>query len=217
MEEKKLNFKDCTQKLLDETFNLKQVINHKALRNWITSEMQLTDFEIKTLEYLQENLMLRAHTWNETELRDKFIGPVMALVNFDSDDVQYFAERSLSGTVESLKLSGRVDGMIAKGKWEPEKTYFCMNEYKKEKDPQGDPGAQALAAMMVAQEQNVHPIPVYGLYVKGKLWYFMILLGKEYGISEPYTASLEHIFDIFRILKTLRQIICGIVESEKTG
>jgi len=90
-----------------------------------------------------------------------------------------------------------------------------MNEYKKEKDPQGDPGAQALAAMMVAQEQNVCQFPVYGLYVKGKLWYFMTLLGKEYGISEPYVASLEHIFDIFRILKRLKQVICEIVENDR--
>lgn len=210
MEEKKLNFKNCTQKLLEKTFNLKQVSKNKILQEWVASESELTDFERKTLGYLQENLTLYGYTWNETELRDKFIGPVMALVNFDSDDVRYFAERSLSGTIEEWELSGRVDAMIAKGRWDPETVYFCMNEYKKEKDPEGDPGAQALAAMMVAQEKNDIQSPVYGLYVKGKLWYFMILHGKEYGITEPYTASLDHICDILRILKALKQIISEI-------
>ncbi|MCP4106246.1 MAG: hypothetical protein GY749_12020 [Desulfobacteraceae bacterium] len=196
MEEKKLYFNNCTQKLLEETFGLKQVPKIKILQGWVGTEVELTDFERKTLEYLQESLTLHGYTWNETELRDKFIGPVMALVNFDSDAVRYFAERSLSGTVEGCELSGRVDAMIAKGRWEPENVYFCMNEYKKEKDPEGDPGGQALAAMMAAQDKNGDKLPVYGLYVKGKLWYFMLLHGKEYAITEPYTATLDHVYDI---------------------
>ncbi len=213
MEEKTLRFKNCTQKLLEETFNLKQVTHHQALDNWITMDSEVTEFERTSLNYLREHLLLRGHTWNETELRDQFIGPVISLVNFDSDEVRYFAERNLSGLIEGWEVSGRVDALIAQGRWEPEKVYFCLNEYKKEKDPEGDPGAQALAAMVVAQEHNADQSPVYGLYVKGKLWYFMVLCGKEYAITEPYTASREHIVNIFMILKTLKQMIYDTVHT----
>ncbi len=214
MKEKKLNFKNCTQQMLEDIFGLTQVPRHKALQEWLEAEGNISDFERKTLGHLRENLMLRGHTWNETELRDKFIGPMMVLVNFDSDKVQYFAERGLSGRVEEYELSGSVDGMIAEGRWKPEKTYFCMNEYKKEKDPEGDPGAQALAAMMVAQEQNGGQFPITGLYVKGKLWYFMILHGRAYAVSEPYTATLDHVYEILRILKRLKQVIYEMVSGE---
>ncbi|MCP4109572.1 MAG: hypothetical protein GY749_29300 [Desulfobacteraceae bacterium] len=212
-ENKKLRFKDCTQQLLEETFQLKQAVQHQALQRWVTADTEVTEFEQANLDYLGEYLRLRGHTWNETELRDQFIGPMIGLVNFDSDEFRYFAERNLSGIVDNWELSGRVDAMIAQGRWEPKKIYFCMNEYKKEKEPEGDPGAQALAAMLVAQEQNANQqIPVYGLYVKGKLWYFMILSGKEYAITEPYTASRPDIVDIFKILKILKRIICDILK-----
>jgi hypothetical protein len=216
MEEKKLRFKDCTQKLLEEIFNLKQVTQHQALQNWITTKSEVTPFEKTSLQYLKEHLKLCGQTWNETELRDQFIGPIISLVNFDSEEVRYFAERNLSGLIEEWELSGRVDALIAQGRWEPQKVYFCLNEYKKEKDPEGDPGAQALAAMVVAQEQNADQSPIYGLYVKGKLWYFMVLCGKEYAITEPYTASREDIVDIFMILKTLKQMIYDVVNPAHT-
>ena len=216
MEEKKLRFKDCTQKLLEEIFNLKQVTQHQALQNWITPKSEVTPFEKQSLQYLKDHLLLCGQTWNETELRDQFIGPLISLVNFDNEKVRYFAERNLSALIDEWELSGRVDALIAQGRWEPKKVYFCMNEYKKEKDPEGDPGAQALAAMIVAQEHNAEQSLIYGLYVKGKLWYFMVLCGKEYAITEPYTASREDIVDIFMILKTLKQIIYDVVNQAHT-
>ena len=56
-----------------------------------------------------------------------------------------------------------------------------------------------------------------GLYVKGKkLWYFMVLCGKEYAITEPYTASREDIMSIFMILKTLKLMIYDVVNLAYT-
>ena len=39
----------------------------------------------------------------------------------------------------------------------------------------GTPDAQALAAMLVAQELNSHDKPIYGLYVVGLIWNFIVL------------------------------------------
>lgn len=151
--------------------------------------------------------------WNERELALHFIGPVFTLVEFTGENFNLFAERPISGMVDDIEMKGRPDGMIASGFREPEKPYFCFQEYKKEKDAEGDPAAQALAAMLVAQEINEHKIPVYGCYVRGRHWYFMILQGRKYCISESYAATKEEIFDILRILKVLKQIIEEIAES----
>lgn len=164
------SFKEWTLAALDETFNLKQVRKMAALETWLSGSADLTDFERHTLVELQENLILNAHDWNERELAYNFIGPVMAFVKFTTEHSNFFVERFLSGTVDGIELGGRPDGMIASGFREPKKPYFCFQEYKKELDPEGDPAAQALAAMLVAQELNEHHAPVYGAYVNGSFW-----------------------------------------------
>jgi len=64
-----------------------------------------------------------------------------------------------------------------------------------------------LAAMLVAQEQNHHDQPVYGCYIKGSVWYFMVLQGVEFSISNLYAATRDDIVEILRILKALNLII----------
>ncbi len=65
--------------------------------------------------------------------------------------------------------------------------------------------------MLVAQEINEYKHPIYGCYIKGRDWIFMVLQGKNYCISEPYIATRDDVFDIFRILRRLRQIIIELV------
>jgi hypothetical protein len=35
-------------------------------------------------------------------------------------------------------------------------------------------------AMLIAQEMNKNGKPIYGAYMIGKDWYFMVMRGKEY-------------------------------------
>ncbi len=139
---------------------------------------------------------------------------MIALVDFGIKKFNFFAERPFSGICDEIEMGGHPDGMIASGFREPEQPYFCFQEYKKEKDPEGDPAAQALAAMLVVQELNQHRLPVYGCYVKGEVWHFLILQERAYCISGGYLATRqEDLSDIFRILKALKHIIAGFVES----
>ncbi|MCP4353599.1 MAG: hypothetical protein GY795_49765, partial [Desulfobacterales bacterium] len=125
------------------------------------------------------------------------------------------AERLLSGVVDGIEMSGRPDGMIASGFREPEKPYFCFQEYKKEKDAEGDPAAQVLAAMLVAREINERKIPVYGCYVRDRFWFFMVLQDRHYCLSDAFVATRnDDVFDIFRILKVLKQIVIKIIDDE---
>ncbi len=211
-----LNFKDCTLEQLDETFGLKPLPSKDmpVLRDWLNGTSEISEFDQAYLLSLQEYLLEHFDNWNEQELALHFIGPLFALVKFDHErKIGLFAERSLSGTVEGIEMNGRPDEMIATGYRAPKKPFFCFQEYKRERDAEGDPAGQALAAMLVAQEINEHRFPVYGCYVRGQVWRFMALQGKEYSISMSYVATKTEIFDILRILKVLKQMVIERVKS----
>jgi len=67
---------------------------------------------------------------------------------------------------------------------------------------------------LVAQELNKNQHPIYGCYILGRDWFFMVLQGRQYAISEVYAATKEDIFDIFRILKGLKAIILAWIAEE---
>lgn len=194
---------------MDKAFGLKQVLETECslLSNWRSTPAEITDFERRILLDLQEPLVWGGKAWNEVELENKFISPLMMAVKFDDRKIGYFLERYLEGVVGDYALSGIVDGMIATGFRDPDIPLFCMHEYKRSIDNQGSPDAQALAAMLVAREKNNNDKPIYGLYVVGLTWNFMVLSGNEYAISKDYKADDDEVFAIFTMLKALKQII----------
>ncbi len=211
-----LIFKECKIEKLDKLFSLRPLPLKRMsiLQTWLNGQSEISEQERNYLLILQEYLEENVANWNELELAMNFIGPMFALVQFGYErKFNLFAERSLSGTVEGVELGGKPDGLIATGWREPEKPYFCFQEYKRDKDPDGDPQAQVLAAMLVAQEINERQFPIYGCYVRGRHWYFMALQGKEYSTSVEYSAVKPEIFDILRILKVLKRMIIERVSN----
>ncbi len=204
---KKTNFKDWNLDGLDEAFKLKQVWNCELLTQWQQMEQPIDDIEKRVLSNLQASLIKGGRSWNEVELENKFISPVIMLAGIDDDEISYFLERPLSAVIDDYELSGVVDGMIATGIRNPHTPYFCMHEYKRGIENQGTPDAQVLAAMLVAREKNNNRLPIYGLFIVGLDWNFMVLNGHEYCISKNYVADDEKIFDIFKMLKSLKQIV----------
>jgi hypothetical protein len=155
---------------------------------------------------LQKSLIRSGRAWNEVELENKFISPVILTAGIEDEQIGYFLERPLSGIVEDYELSGIVDGMIATGIRNPHIPVFvCIVMSNIEN--QGTPDAQVLAAMLVARELNQNKLPIYGLFVVGLDWYFIVLTANEYCISRTYHADNEEIFAIFKMMKSLKQII----------
>jgi len=212
-----LRFGDCTLLNLEDTFGLKQQRTLPVLTSWLGRVAEISDLERQILAIFQEGLIVNVHDWNEQELSLHFIGPLFSLVKFTTGQFNLFAERYFSAIVEEIELRGEPDGMVASGFREPKKPFFCFQEYKKHKDPNGDPAGQCLAAMLVAQELNETKYPVYGCYVIGHDWYFMVLQGRDYAISQAYVATRDDIFDIFRILKGLKQIITELIEQKSAN
>ena len=204
-------FKEWTLTKLDDAFGIRQIydMEYDLLKKWqnLSKSIVISDFEKQTLLNLQKPLQWGGKGWNEYELENKFISPVFMVANFDDQIIGYFLERPLKGIVGDYELSGIVDGMIATGVRDPKKPFFCMHEYKRSVDNDGQPDAQALAAMLVVQADENGQKPIYGLYIVGLIWNFIVLNGKEYCISKSYNAEDEEIFEIFGMLKALKHII----------
>ena len=208
----KLTFRQCTLTLLDRQFGLRRAFVHPTLDQWLTTKITLDKQEIFAVERLQQLLLLNSDAWNEQELAMHFIGPILSLVQFTEPyRFNLFAERKIQAIVPSIEgdveLSGEPDGIIATGYREPEIPMFAFSEYKRQLDPTGDPAGQALAAMLVGQTLNKNQFPVYGAYVVGTIWRFLLLDGKDYLISRDFSAVSTEVRDILRILKALKEII----------
>lgn len=200
-------FKEWDLTKLDKAFGLTQIWECELLSNWQKMQFEISDFEKEHLLTLQASLIRGGKAWNEVELENKFISPVIMMAKIDDLKIGYFLERYLKGNVGEYELSGIVDGIIATGFRDPDVPFFCMHEYKRSVENQGSPDAQALAAMLVAREQNNNEKPIYGMYIVGLTWNFMVLNGNEYCVSKDYKSDDEDIFAIFYMLKALKQII----------
>ncbi len=202
-----VTFKNWTLTELDSTFGLKQIWQSDLLDKWQKMPYELTENEQNTLTKLKITVSRGGQCWNEAELENKFISPLIVLADIDDGKIGYFLERPLSAQIGDYQLSGIVDGMIATGFREPNRPFFCMHEYKRSIENQGMPDAQVLAAMLVAREINQNHSPIYGLYVLGLTWHFMVLEGDCYTISQTYSADTEDVFTLFKMLKNLKQLI----------
>ncbi|MCB1192990.1 MAG: hypothetical protein KDK90_21270 [Leptospiraceae bacterium] len=200
-------FKDWTLTKLDKTFGLRQIWECELLKEWENNTIKVEEADKIILLKLQKSLIRGGRSWNETELENKFISPLIMTADIDDEEIGYFLERNLSHVIGEYELSGTVDGMIATGFRDPDIPLFCLHEYKRSVENQGSPEAQVLAAMLVAREKNNNKLPIYGLFVVGLVWNFIVLNHNEYCISIEYTASNGGIFDIFRMVKRLKQII----------
>jgi len=215
MELIKKSFKDCSRLFLEKTFYLVDVEESNLLSEWIENSNNYTidEYEKRIINHLQAILKYRVDDWNEIELTEHFVGPLFSIINFNTKKYGMFSDRLIKATIGEYELSGQPDAIVATGRREPEIPYFCFHEYKKEIENKGEPQGQCLAAMMVAQELNNNEKPIYGVVVKGKDWYFIILQGKEYAISKVYNALYEEVFEIVKLLKHLKSIIEIYVKS----
>jgi len=90
----------------------------------------------------------------------------------------------------------------------PKIPYFHFQEYKKVKDPSGDPAPQLLEAFLIAQQKNPENQVLYGCTVLGREWEFYLLKDKTYCISRPYLCTNEsNLLQIIAILRKFKEIL----------
>lgn len=189
-------------------FGIQPIKNMPALVEWVrVSEKKILP---PYIEKLRISLEEKVKVWNEDELKMLFIAPFLLYFDFDHfPHYRVFTQRRMSIKTETVDSSGRVEWMIATGKQRPKKPFFFLQEYKPEKNSGNDPLGQLLVAMVNAQSHNDHADkPIFGCYVIGQFWYFVLLKDKGYGVSRAYDATRKGgIYDIMVILNKVEHYV----------
>ncbi len=209
MATKKIKSLPLLEPNLVDTFGLVRTYkNTDLLKIWLSATGELNERDLSLLIESQEKLIENADSWNEEELKMQFISMVMFLAKF-SDPIRTYYDREISETIDDFYLSCKSDMMLSKGIGELIKTpYFFLHEYKREKKYSGDPVGQMLGGMLIGQAKNNNGKPMYGCYVQGRFWFFSVLEGKKYVISNAYNSSeLDDAKQIVYILRQMKTII----------
>jgi transcriptional antiterminator len=201
----------CDSDLLIGTYQLKTVFKSKALDNWLSASYELNKFQLEWIERLSTNYKREGDSWNEEELKVRFIALILEIVNIDEEGkIKTFLERSITTEVGNFLISVNVDLMFAGqiGRNTPNHPYFFLQELKKGKKSTNDPEGQMLAAMIASQKINNDGEPVYGAYQVGRNWIFTILIEQEYHISPQFdVANPEELKAIIFILKKVKDLV----------
>ena len=201
------SFSKWTIEEVEETFHIVEQKQDQRLEQWMTPVVVPSDSEKQQLQMLQERLLDNVWDWNEEELKVYFIIPLLELIRFEETDCKSFLSRELTMTVEDDTVSDIVDFMVAAGRRSPKRPYFFIHEYKKEHDSSNDPLGQLMIEMVTAQHLNADNHPVYGAYVMGRYWHFVVLHEQSYAVHTGLNAADEELLRIFGVLQNSKQII----------
>jgi hypothetical protein len=205
--------KQYTEGQLISLFNLTRIKDKitPKMSEWLSVQVPILDtVEKHNFDDALSRAKKSIEGWNEEELKMKFISHILPLGNLvDNDFFMTYYEKSLSGEVDGIKLSVKTDFMVAKGIMSfHQNPYFHFHEYKPQGNPTGEPMAQLLEAMLLAQEKNKNGKPIYGAEIIGQYWKFVILQGREYCISQSFDSiELNSLLDIIAILRKFRYIL----------
>lgn len=227
-------FSSFSEEMARKAFGLKPHLSEDGfLTEWLgrAATQTINIEEQRQLDRFQRKLKLFVRSWNEQELRERFIVPVIELVDFDLYDLEVvsFAERPMQVTYNKSIIQGKVEWMVASGLFEPEHPFFFVHEYKREKDASSDPVGQLLATLFTAKTLNSQQkkvtlfnptptsfenIPLYGTYITGRFWFFVRLKNNKYYISEAYNSTeVEDLQSIFKLLKAQKEMIIELVHK----
>jgi hypothetical protein len=199
--------KKWTEGELASTFVLQRDLTATMplLVDWLDADTSLSTFEQMIFDKIVKQAAEQIGSWGEEDLKMNFIAFIIDLANLRTNEkFRTYYEKTVEATVENIFLKTKTDFMIAQGVLDFVKVpYFHFQEYKKDKDPNGDVAAQLLEAFLIAQALNQTNKPLYGTYVLGRLWYFVTMQDKKYAISKAYDSTDKG--DLLQIIGILRK------------
>jgi hypothetical protein len=211
----KKSFKYWSRDDLYNELGVDVVANMPTLTAWLNSDSEISNQENDFLTALSNKAAAYIDNWNEVELREKFIYKVTDLVDFDMPQYKcsVFAERYLKITIKHATLFGFPDWMVASGINKPQHPYFFIHEYKPETEKQLDGRGQLLSVMVATQALNKDDMPVYGCFIHGRMWFFVVLEAQKYAISHSFDITyLDNLIKVVKILKKQKEIIFSRVK-----
>ena len=205
MEAKKsYNFSEITYKVLKEISDFQLVKSLEIFKDWFNFKYEINNYDEEYLIKLIEANRYNIADYLEYQLLAHFIIPLLHKVYFYGENYREWFQPEISGIVNGKILSGKPDFMVASGDFEPEKPFFFLQEFKKQKTD-SDPLRQMLAQMSVAIETNKTK-KIRGAYNIGRLWFFVILEKTAEGKYQYYESEG---FDILKIAE-LKQIYINL-------
>ncbi|MCK5535297.1 MAG: hypothetical protein KAI79_00645 [Bacteroidales bacterium] len=165
---------------------------------------------------IQENYFL-IESYNEEELKVKFISPILNLVKFTNVEyeIRDFYEAKITYKTDKFVLTGTTDFLVAKGLEYSKKPYFFIQEFKKS-IKNDDPRPQLLAELISAVELNDFQA-IKGAFIIGENWTFVILNkldNNKYQYFNSHTLNATKVNDLTQIYKNLLYIKNKIIELE---
>jgi hypothetical protein len=200
------SFNDWQAEEVEKAFGIKKLRTLPFLESLKEIRLAENHEHRKTLEKYRLKALDLIDGWNEDEFKFLFISPYLTLVDFSNEFYNVFMQRPLSVAYENdtKVTSGKVEWMLARGRQIPEFPHFFLHEYKPEKNRDNDPLGQLLIAMVAAQTINVDDNDIYGIYVNGRNWFWVQLVGKTYAVSLAYDVTSPDIFDLFATLELMQ-------------
>lgn len=195
------------------TFKLSRITTYKTplMAEWL-------DVNSPTMDVVEQGIFdrkLREITekvagWSEEDLKMKFITYILELGHLqDENGVVGYFDKILFATVQDIPLRVKSDFILAKGFLDlHQNPYFHFQEYKPHKKPTSDSMGQLLLAFLIGQAKNEKPLPLYGVEIMGESWRFVTMEGKEYCVSQPFSAVIkEDLLQIIAILRKFKKIL----------
>ena len=191
---------------VETAFNIERIKNLPALIEWLdVPKNGILSPEIDELRvFLTENI----ENWNESDFEMMFLAPFLSKFEFSNPpSYRVFMQRQLlMQTEDGLEEICKAKWFIATGKQTPKKPVLFLQEYKLEKDLEDGGLGQLLIAMVDAQILNEDTKkPLFGCYMIGRLWFFIVLIEKHYSISRVYDATqTDDLSEIVVILERVK-------------
>ena len=203
---------------VETTFGIKRMDAIPSLEVWLQAEATLTTEMTAIIVKLKKALLRNADAWNEEELKVFFISHILDLIDFEIEcgeiKLKPFLDRALSFSFKNEIYKGEVDFLVATGRQLPKKPYFFVHEYKQETKKDTDPLGQLLMGMLAARFNNEKVEEMYGIYIVGRNWFFVVLNAEnQYAVSPAYDATQDDIFQIVGILQQAKQYIIQAIQK----
>ncbi|MCB1193446.1 MAG: hypothetical protein KDK90_23605 [Leptospiraceae bacterium] len=217
------SYSSITLKDLEKIVSIKQDFSHHTIFDqWLSYRYKIENEEIDFLNSLIDKNAQLIESFNEEELKVRFISPILNKVDFTSfsREIREFYEFPFSYKTDKFILSGTADFVVSKGLKFAQTPYFFIQEFKKSKK-NDDPEPQLLAELISAVELNNFQI-IRGAYIIGSVWNFVILerigiLKYKYYISKLFNSTnIDDLKQIYKNLLFVKDEIIQMVDSDNS-
>jgi hypothetical protein len=200
---------------LETLVKLKRKFSTAGFNTWFNADIQVTAEDKIFFEHLINNHCYLIESYNEEELKIKFIAPILNRIKFTNIEyeIRDFYEAKITYETDHFILTGVTDFLVAKGLEYPKTPYFFIQEFKKS-IKNDNPRPQLLAELIVAIELNQFN-SLKGAYIIGENWNFLILEKLEthhYQYSISQTLNATHLDGLEQIYKNLLFVQQEIIE-----